>query len=112
MSAASPFTISLRVANGKQGMTDLDLYQCGALSYTSTEGFWCHAASTWDRGLWEDIIKDPVLLSKCTAKHAGRVALQLYATWVCNKHRPESAGGELRISAVWTGECLTSAGNT
>ena len=28
---------------------------------------------------------DPALLSKCTAKHAGRVALQLFSTWV-QKH--------------------------
>lgn len=78
-----------------------------------SQSSWCHAASTWDRGLWDDILAHPLLLSKCTAKHVGRVALQLLATWVCNKHRPEDSVSKTlvddTISTVWCGESLTSA---
>ena len=67
-----------------------------------------HAASTWDRGLWEEILNDPVLLAKCTAKHAGRVALQLFATWVCDKYRPNE-GAKDQIAKTWCGECQICA---
>ena len=63
----------------------------------------CPTASAWDRGLWKDIIKDPVLLSLCTAKHAGLVALQLFATWICPKTRPTKAA-EGQVATVWCGE--------
>ena len=39
------------------------------------------AASMTDRGMWDEILEEPELLAKCGAKHAGRVALQLYAAW-------------------------------
>ncbi|CAL5221738.1 g3987 [Coccomyxa viridis] len=33
-------------------------------------------------------VADPELLAACTAKHAGRVALQLFATWLSEEYRP------------------------
>ena len=55
--------------------------------------------------MWEDIIADHALLSKCTSKHAGRVALQLFATWICDKHRPTDTDAS-QAAKVWCGELL------
>lgn len=61
------------------------------------------AASTWTRGLWDEIIVDVDLLKKCTARHAGRVALQLFATWVCSAHRPAEVS-QSQMAKMWCGE--------
>ncbi len=45
---------------------------------------------------------EPELLAACTAKHAGRVALQLFATWVSDQNRPtENLESPCKI---WCGE--------
>ena len=45
---------------------------------------------------------DPELLAACMAKHAGRVALQLYATWLSDQYRPtENLESPCKI---WCGE--------
>ena len=50
----------------------------------------------------------PVHCKACRA-----CGLQLLATWVCNKHRPEDSVSKTlvddTISTVWCGESLTSA---
>ena len=46
---------------------------------------------------------DTVLLSKCTAKHAGRVALQLLAGWVMAPASVTSKAGN-HLSQIWCGE--------
>ena len=50
-----------------------------------------------EQGLLKDILADSALLSKCTARHAGRVALQLLASWMM---RPRTDS----IMEVWCGE--------
>ena len=56
-----------------------------------------------DRGLWANIKEDSELLSKCTAKHAGRVALQLLGTTAYDTDEPEDVG---KLSQMWCGELL------
>ena len=61
--------------------------------------------------MWAMFKKDPVLLSTCSAGHAGRVVLQLLASCSCNRMTARDAlalakdGG---ISKVWCGRCLRS----
>ncbi len=45
---------------------------------------------------------DPELLAACTAKHAGRVALQLFATWLSEEYRPTK--NLESPSKIWCGE--------
>lgn len=69
----------------------------------------CYAASLWDSDLWKDIMAETALLSKCTAKHAGRVALQLLAGWaLAPPNGREINTNESHFSQVWCGELLTS----
>lgn len=58
------------------------------------------ASMAESKGTWIDILEEPELLAKCSAKHAGRVALQLYATW---QFRPKSATLE-QMPAKWCSE--------
>lgn len=59
------------------------------------------AASMAERvGAWNDILENPELLAKCSAKHAGRVALQLYATY---QFTPQSVILK-QMPAMWRGE--------
>ena len=64
------------------------------------------AASIWPRSLWGEIREDEALLGRCTAKHAGRVALQLFAgsvvdSWADNSRPPKEAGP---LGKCWCGE--------
>ena len=66
------------------------------------------AASAGSRGLWDQIIRDQALLARCTAKHAGRVALQLFAallveTWAAVGKAPET---KFKLDRRWCGEQL------
>ena len=65
-------------------MVDVLLQLGGDLGIVNCVGndFVAVAASMAEHvGAWNDILENPELLAKCSAKHAGRVALQLYATW-------------------------------
>ena len=64
------------------------------------------AASIWPRSLWGEIRRDEALLARCTAKHAGRVALQLFAgsvvdSWADNSRPPKEAGP---LGKCWCGK--------
>ena len=64
------------------------------------------AASLCNRSLWDEIRRDEALLARCTAKHAGRVALQLFAACVIDcwaAHTRHTKFGTL-IGKIWCGE--------
>ena len=69
------------------------------------------AASLCSRSLWSEIRRDEALLARCTAKHAGRVALQLFAAWIIDYWaihcRPPKDGSE--IAKGWCGAQLLNS---
>ncbi|CAL5227175.1 g10089 [Coccomyxa viridis] len=91
-----------------RGMVDLLLELGGDLSRVNVVGndIMAIAASARDRGLWKDIIADPALLSQCTARHAGRVALQLFASWNITKDEAIKLA-EGQIAQSWCAEMTT-----
>ena len=84
-----------------RGLVDLLLELGGDLSATDALGndFVAIAASAYKDGMWTDIIKDPGLLTKCTSKHAGRIALQLLHCFITEPREPPARG-----SVWWCGE--------
>ena len=66
------------------------------------------AASARSRSLWDKICEDEALLARRTAKHAGRVALQLFSAlmielWAAPHQTPET---EVQMDERWCGEQL------
>ena len=66
------------------------------------------AASAGSRGLWDEVVGDGCLLAQCTAKHVGRVALQLFAAlsidaWATPLQTSET---EFQLDKRWRGEQL------
>ena len=89
-------------------MVDLLLELGGDLSRVNVVGndLVAIAASAGSRGLWDQIIRNQALLARCTAKHAGRVALQLFAallveSWAAGGKHPET---KIKIDRRWCGE--------
>ena len=62
------------------------------------------AASIWPRSLWGEIRRDEALLARCTARHAGRVALQLFAGSAVDSWADKKEAGPL--GKGWCGESL------
>ena len=66
------------------------------------------AASLCTQSLWGQISRDEALLAQCAARHAGRVALQLFAagviaTWTAPDGAPRD---NTQIGKGWCGEQL------
>ena len=93
-----------------KSMVDLLLELGGDLSRVNVVGndLVAIAASAGSRGLWDEIIEDGELLARCTAKHAGRVALQLFAGLnveaLADPHQTRQT--EFQLDKRWCGEQL------
>ena len=66
------------------------------------------AASAGSRGLWGRFRTDMPLLARCTAKHAGRVALQLFADLMIEAWAAphQGTGTRFQLDKKWCGELL------
>ena len=83
------------------GMVQLLLELGGDLTLTDAGNFdFVAMASVYSDSVWSALKEDASLLAKCTAWHAGRVALQLQNVWRHPDLRPEQK------ATIWSGETV------